>query len=372
MTTLNFVGDFFVNKLNGLEFGPELKEILKSGDLNIVNFEGPIKELNATAISKSGPNIFQDDNCPIFLERNGFNIIQLANNHSIDYGTTSLQKTISSFKNSTTIGVGTFEDAYKTHIFNIDGLKIGLLSLSQYEFGIHDGNIYPKQELGVAWMLHPCIDEIIIEQKKICDYLIIIVHAGLEHFFQPLPELRTLYRHYINIGADAVVGGHPHVPQGTEYHRGKPIVYSLGNFCFDLETDAEMWFCGLLLTLQINNDIVSVKTRLLHYDIYKRIVEISSNKEYLEKYEEIQRILDDDLVYIDQVNKHCISMRRHYDMLLEMSGYYRAGIKKCLGVIKRIITGREPTYNKSHLLNCLRCETHRWVISRINELTQNK
>ena len=36
----------------------------------------------------------------------------------------------------------------------------------------------------------------------------------------------------IDAGADAVIGTHPHVLQGMEYYRGKPIIYSLGNFCF--------------------------------------------------------------------------------------------------------------------------------------------
>ena len=37
----------------------------------------------------------------------------------------------------------------------------------------------------------------------------------------------------IDAGADAVVGGHPHVVQDYEEYRGKPIIYSLGNFVFD-------------------------------------------------------------------------------------------------------------------------------------------
>ena len=38
---------------------------------------------------------------------------------------------------------------------------------------------------------------------------------------------------YIDAGADAVIGAHPHILQGIEYYKGKPILYSLGNFWFD-------------------------------------------------------------------------------------------------------------------------------------------
>ena len=44
---------------------------------------------------------------------------------------------------------------------------------------------------------------------------------------------RELARLLIDAGADAVVGSHPHVMQDTEAYRGKPIIYSLGNFVFD-------------------------------------------------------------------------------------------------------------------------------------------
>ena len=43
----------------------------------------------------------------------------------------------------------------------------------------------------------------------------------------------------IDSGADAVVGGHPHVTQNVEVYKGKPIFYSLGNFMFNGFNDKE-------------------------------------------------------------------------------------------------------------------------------------
>ncbi|MFO1206231.1 MAG: CapA family protein [Burkholderiales bacterium] len=55
----------------------------------------------------------------------------------------------------------------------------------------------------------------------------------------------------IDAGADAVVGAHPHVTQEIESYRGKPIVYSLGNFVFDGFTDAAST-TGWLLRLEVD------------------------------------------------------------------------------------------------------------------------
>jgi len=59
------------------------------------------------------------------------------------------------------------------------------------------------------------------------------MHWGWELNPRPTERQRQLARTMIDAGADAVVGGHPHVTQGVEIFRGKPIVYSLGNFLFD-------------------------------------------------------------------------------------------------------------------------------------------
>ena len=60
----------------------------------------------------------------------------------------------------------------------------------------------------------------------------VYVHWGIERSTQPEEYQRTLARQYIDAGADAVIGAHPHVLQGIEYYQGKPIFYSLGNFIF--------------------------------------------------------------------------------------------------------------------------------------------
>lgn len=368
--TINIVGDFCVQSLNGLKFGDRLDEVLQSADINVVNFESPLKAEGAQPIKKSGPNLCQDDGCTEFLEQHHFNVACLANNHIMDYGVLSLRKTLQAFNKMTLVGAGKREDAYRVNVQNVNGRKIGFLSLTQNEFGVLADAIGQKSELGAAWMLHPCVDEIIVKAKNQCDCLIILPHAGLEHFELPLPELRTLYRHWLSMGADAVIGGHPHVVQGYEEYQGKPIAYSLGNFCFDKSNGGSRWYDGLMEQLQVSDEGIAFTPQLIHYDYENRTVDLETETDKGEHLEDLCRILQNEEVYIKRVNERCLSLEPHYTMLLEMAGYYQPTIRKCLGLIKRFLLHQEPPYNKAHAVNCLRCETHRWVLDRIYKLHQ--
>lgn len=365
--TINVVGDFCVQRLNGLRFGDRLSQTLQSADINVVNFESPLMDDDAEPITKSGPNLWQDDKCPEFLQQQRFNVVCLANNHMMDYGEASMRKTLQAFGSVTLVGGGTFSEAYQIKVIDIEGRRIGFLSLTQNEFGTlsedkADGSI------GTAWMLHPCVDEIIVKAKTVCDVLIVIPHAGLEHFDLPLPELHTLYKHWLTMGADAVIGGHPHVVQGYEEHQGKPIAYSLGNFCFDKPDGDSQWYDGLLVQLQVTDEGITFKPQLVHYDVNSRILELEDAANKREHLDGLCRILQDEAQYTKAVNERCLSLESHYTMLLEMAGYYQPTIRKCLGLIKRFLLHQEPPYNKAHAINCLRCETHRWVLDRIYKL----
>ena len=74
--------------------------------------------------------------------------------------------------------------------------------------------------------------EQIQKAEESCDFTVVYVHWGIEKNTQPEEYQKTLARQYIDAGADAVIGAHPHVLQGIEFYQGKPIFYSLGNFIF--------------------------------------------------------------------------------------------------------------------------------------------
>lgn len=69
-----------------------------------------------------------------------------------------------------------------------------------------------------------------LKQSFPSSYVVIYPHWGCELFYYPEPADRTLAHKLIDVGADLVVGHHPHIVQAIEEYKGKTIVYSLGNF----------------------------------------------------------------------------------------------------------------------------------------------
>jgi poly-gamma-glutamate capsule biosynthesis protein CapA/YwtB (metallophosphatase superfamily) len=59
-----------------------------------------------------------------------------------------------------------------------------------------------------------------------------MVHWGIPYERSPLEEDRAKARRFIDLGADAVIGHHPHILQPIEIYKGRPILYSVGNFAF--------------------------------------------------------------------------------------------------------------------------------------------
>ena len=373
MIKINIVGDFYVEVLGNHHFGKSLEQKLKEADINVVNMEGPIKTDDGQPIKKSGPSLSQDNKVPQFLESYGFDLVSLANNHTTDFGENALRLTIDSFTSAKTFGAGTFTDSYKIEVLTLKGIRIGFLGLTQYEFGIHDDAVFSKKSLGTAWFCHPLVDELIQESRNCCDYLIVMPHAGCECFDHPLPEIRTLYRHFISIGADAVIGGHPHVPQGWEFFKGKPIVYSLGNFCFDSIESSDLWYKGIMACLTINNnESISLSIELLSYDNQRKIIDLTDDDSLMAHLSYLNLILSDKEKYLCLINEKCLQMEQQYMNLFEYSGFYRPQFKRflrlLLGMIKNKLIRRKSVYDDTHFINNLRCETHRWIISRIYEL----
>lgn len=373
MVTINILGDFSVKSLDGLTIGKDLQRMLDFGDINVVNFEAPIHTSNSRPILKSGPSLSQDSGGPQFLMKHKFSVFTLANNHIMDFGKDAVLNTINSFGKSIILGCGLWDDAYEYKIIELKGLRVGFMAMTQYEFGVLGEKCY--NTFGTAWLCHPCVDELILEAKNHCDYLILLPHAGLEHFDYPLPELRSLYRHFVNIGADAVIGNHPHVPQPWENYGEGTIVYSLGNFVFDsLSPQNKYWHYGLMAQLKMTSgNKINVDIRQIAFNKDKREVDCCYDENFKKHLDSINNIFKNAGRYIQEVNNHCMNLEFLYNYQFECSGYIRPNIRKYSRAIltrlkSKVFKSKSKEYNPAYYINNLRCEPHRWVISRIFEL----
>lgn len=239
----------------------EVKPYLNSVDFRVVNLETPlaVKE-NHKPIHKAGPNLISMPENIAFLDAFGADGVTLANNHTGDYGDGALCDTLALLDEHHIRHAGAGEnltEAYKPMLFTKDGVTVAVLSVCENEFGLATDT-----KPGSA-AYHPrAVLRAIREAKTIADTVILCFHGGNEHNPVPGPLAVERYRMFCDMGADAVVAGHTHCPQGYEMYEGKPILYSMGNFLFASSTPREQkdsWHYGSMCVLNIANGNISME-----------------------------------------------------------------------------------------------------------------
>ena len=168
----------------------------------------------------------------------GVDIVSLANNHALDYGPDALLDTFKTLDDAGIDYVGAGKNlnrAIKPIYYTFGNTKIAYLAASRVVYSM---DWYASEtKLGMIGTYDPTLILTSIEEAAAnSDYVVIFLHWGVERNNSPEDYQRTLAKQYIDAGADAVIGCHPHVLQGFEYYKGKPIAYSLGNFWFNSYT----------------------------------------------------------------------------------------------------------------------------------------
>lgn len=237
MVSMFFCGDVVnYTHSDGLFCSTEISQMISSADYSVCNFEAPIMGYGRPQ-PKYGVHHAQVQETVSGLKRQGFDMLLMANNHIMDYGPEALKASLDRIRSLEldSLGAGmTWDEAYRPFVKNINGMTFGMLNACEAQFGVLDYSTR-FDNCGYAWINHSKIEQIILDLKKKCDFVIAFVHAGLEHYPIPQQEWRERYRHFCDLGVDVVVGGHPHVPQGYEFRSDSVIFYSLGNFYFDSE-----------------------------------------------------------------------------------------------------------------------------------------
>lgn len=263
---LFFAGDFCSKpSTSRITVSDELRSLIQSCDLKVVNFEVPLKPEIEMPHQKR-ERFFQNDDAPGFLKDLGFNLFQLANNHAFDWGEAGFKKTKEALGDAA-FGAGLYDEAYQVKVVEANGLRIGFMALSFAAYtGVFD-DVSNHEGLGCAYINDLRVNHDIIEAKKTVDYLFILPHDGIEYIDVPLPETIARYHDFIDYGADGVIGTHSHCPQGWESYKGKPIFYSLGNFLFNSKegydyraTNRPHWYEGLCVVLSIEDGAI-------HWDV---------------------------------------------------------------------------------------------------------
>lgn len=209
------------------------RDEISRADIYMANQEFPFSDRGTPAPDKQFTFRVPPERVSMMHEL-GIDIVTIANNHTLDYGTDALVDTCTTLENAGIpyVGAGANMDrAKQLETIEVRGRTIGFLAASR---------VYPdtswvanSKKPGMVSGYDPSILLKEIEAAgEYCDYLVVYMHWGIERDEKPQEYQRTLGRQLIDAGADLVIGSHPHVLQGIEYYQGKPIVYSLGNFIF--------------------------------------------------------------------------------------------------------------------------------------------
>ena len=241
---LNLVDDSYVMpvlRANGYDLFSVLTggllEKMRSADILLLNNEFTYTQRGSALPGKSYTFRANPENVAILAEM-GTDIAFLANNHIFDYGADGLYDTLETLDGAGIPGIGAgmnLDEASRPVYWIVGGRKIAYVGAGCIErytvftpgATAESPGIFRTSEANADPLL-----SVIREAARRSDRVIVNLHWGLESTAELEAYQHELGYLCIDAGADAVVGSHSHVLQGTEFYRGKPIVYSTGNFWF--------------------------------------------------------------------------------------------------------------------------------------------
>lgn len=363
MTNLLIAADYWPSKrvADEIEKGHyetvlgEIKQI--KADYKIVNFECAVASDEDTPIKKCGPNLKCSPKGVDALAYAGFNCATLANNHFFDYGQSGVEKTLAQLKaqNIDYVGGGlNLKEAQETLYKTINGETFAFINCCEHEFSI------ATERTGGSNPLNPIVQwYAITEAKAKAKHVIIIVHGGPELYSLPTPRMVETYRFFIDAGADAVINHHQHCISGYEEYHGKPIIYGLGNFCFDLAGKRyTSWNKGYMVKLLFNNDKVAFE--LVPYcqcyssPSVEPFEKESDILDFKNRINSLNETIADPQALSERYGKYLEKGKRYYISALEP---YRSRLMLALydkGFLPSFIKGEK----KYRLLDYLLCESH--------------
>lgn len=268
--SLALVGDILLDDLPGRivkagrdPFAP-FASILKASDIRVGNLECVVARGGSPEPDK--PFTFRAHPRTLKVIKRHFDALALANNHSGDFGPSAFREMLSRLDRHGLAYFGGGTDLAAAHrplLIERKGLRIALLGYNEFFPRSFEADF---DKPGVAWSEDEQVRFDIANARLRADIVIPVMHWGWEHESAASQRQRNLARLMIDAGADAVVGGHPHVTQDIEHYRGKPIIYSLGNFVFDGFSDEDN-NTGWLLRLELDKEGVRRwRTFVAHID----------------------------------------------------------------------------------------------------------
>lgn len=242
-----------------------IKDDIDAADIAILNQE---VVLAGTEMGLSGYPMF---NSPSELGDGiadaGFNVILHATNHALDRGAAGLDKTMEFWATKhpdiAVLGVhGTLDDYENNnvYIYEQEGVRIAILN---YTYGTNGIPLPSGREYMVSLLDEEKVAKDMAYARENSDFIIVCPHWGVEYVFKPVEDQIYWAKYFIDLGANLIIGTHPHVVEPVQWVQsdlGKfgLVYYSLGNFVSNQDTTATMLGAMAKVTIKKKNDLVYI------------------------------------------------------------------------------------------------------------------
>lgn len=261
--------------------------LTQAADLAYINFEticaGTELELSSYPTFNGPVEVIDGVNSA------GFDWLSGASNHTFDRGEAGILSQLSyvrnKFPNMTMTGIhDSQEDANKSVVLDVNGLKVGVLD---YTYGLN-GFILPEgKEYLVDLIDQDKMKSDMEKLTKVSDIQIVSIHWGNEYQFTPDQTQIDLAQYLSDFGVDVIIGTHPHVIQPMDYVIGKDgnetlVMYSLGNFLSAQDVNYRM--LGGMATWNIEYNRTKDKVTFKDVKFLPTVTQIEGNYSYYRTY----------------------------------------------------------------------------------------
>lgn len=228
----------------GYDFHPvyeNIKKIIGGSDIAFIN-----QEVMLTGEASAYPNLAAPTENADALIDAGFNVINLATNHTLDKGVSGLEtclETVHARPFDAVLGAfRTEEESTQLCILEKQGIRFGFLS---YTYGLNGYRLPSDKQWKIALIDETKIQNDLAAIRPECDYLIVSMHWGNEYQTTESSYQNELAQLLCDGGADLIIGTHPHVLQPMKWLEREDghktlCAYSLGNFVSNQHKRATM------------------------------------------------------------------------------------------------------------------------------------
>ncbi|MFH0917354.1 MAG: CapA family protein [bacterium] len=224
----------FIDENGGEAVLAEVRPFLETAHIAFVNLESPVSDKGTRNPYKE----YTFRGRPLMtrgLVSAGVDVVSLANNHTLDYGPAALLDTIVRLDDAGVAHAGAGADASAAQAPALLITPAGVVAVLAFTDIVPGGFAATARQPGV----NPTTPDrkkllaAIASANEKADFVIVSFHWGTEYTGRASQDQRRLAHQAVDVGADLILGHHPHVIQGLELYRNRLIAYSLGDFVFD-------------------------------------------------------------------------------------------------------------------------------------------